>query len=370
MNNTNQPLRVLHVVTSMNRGGLETMIMNYYRHIDRQRVQFDFLVHRDERADYDDEIESLCGNIYRIPRLVPWSIRYRKSLNSFFDSHPEYSIVHVHQDCLSSIALKTAKKHGVPVRIAHSHSTNIDKNIKYFIKIIYRRFITKYATKLMACSEAAGKWMFCCKDSSKFTILPNAVDAKKFDFNTQLRTDLRKELGISQNDFVLGHIGRFAPEKKHEFIIDIFNLFLKSNPNARLVLVGDGELRNAIEKKVANLGLTEYVRFTGTVSNVSHFLQVMDAFVFPSKYEGLGIALIEAQTSGLPCVISESLPNECVICSDLISRISINDSAKKWVECILGFSNSSRKGRSDDIVSAGYDINECAKKLEEFYLES
>ena len=153
-------IRVLHVVTYMGRGGLETMLMNYYRNIDRSRVQFDILVHRNFEADYDKEILSMGGRIFHISRLVPWSRSYRKKLKNFFLEHPEYRIVHVHQDCLSSVALQCAKECGVPVRIAHSHNRNQDKNIKYLIKLYYMKQIPKFATEYFACSKEAGDWMF------------------------------------------------------------------------------------------------------------------------------------------------------------------------------------------------------------------
>lgn len=369
MNNTSKPLRVLHVVTSMNFGGLETMIMNYYRHIDRQKVQFDFLVHREERASYDDEIELLGGIIYRLPRLVPWSIRYRKALNDFFQLHPEYKIVHVHQDCLGSIALKAAKKHGVPIRIAHSHNSDIDKNIKYPIKIFYKQFITKYATKLMACGELAGKWMFGCSNASKFSVLPNAIDSKVFDYNPQERKTLRKELGISDEEFVIGHVGRFSPQKNHLFVVDVFKAMHELKQNSKLILVGDGKLRSIIEKRVLDLGLKECVYFAGTTQMVSSYFQAMDAFVLPSKYEGLAIVVIEAQTAGLPCIIADSISDECVIDLELVSKLSIEDTPQNWAKCILDSLDILRKGRRANTVMSGYDIIECAKKLQTFYLE-
>ena len=175
-------VRILHVVTHMNRGGLETMIMNYYRTIDRGEVQFDFLVHRQERADYDDEIEELGGVIYRVSRLNPFSKKYKKELETFFQLHPEYAVIHVHQDCMSSVILKIAKKCGVRVRIAHSHSASQTKNIKFVIKKIYQKQIHKYATKLLACGNDAGKWMF---QGVEFEVLNNAIDAS---LPTHMRT--------------------------------------------------------------------------------------------------------------------------------------------------------------------------------------
>ena len=213
-------LRVLQIVTDMGRGGLETMIMNYYRCSDRERIQFDFLVHRFERESYDDEIESLGGIIYRFPRLNPFSLSYKKILGEFFDSHPEYQIIHVHQDCLSSVILKVAKEHGVKTRIAHSHSSSQDKNIKYPIKLFYKRFIPRYATNLFACSEEAGKWMF---NGADFSVLNNAIDAERYIFNPQKRREVRDSLGIAPDELLFGHVGRFSPVKNHDFLMDVFN---------------------------------------------------------------------------------------------------------------------------------------------------
>ena len=215
----NDPIRILHVVTYMGRGGLETMIMNYYRHMDRSKVQFDFLTHREFRADYDDEIEALGGKIYRLPHLVPWDKGYRMALDSFFLSHPEYRIVHVHQDCLSSVILKAAKKHGVPVRIAHSHSSSQDKNLKYLVKLFYRHQIAGNATKLLACGKDAGDWMFC---GAPYQILNNAIDTNQYVYNPERRQIVRQELGIPPESFVVGHVGRFNAVKNHTFLLDVF----------------------------------------------------------------------------------------------------------------------------------------------------
>ena len=184
-----QPIRVLHVVTYMGRGGLETMIMNYYRYIDRSKIQFDFLVHRQFRADYDDEIESLGGRIYRLPQLIPWSYSYKKALNQFFADHPDYKIVHVHQDCLSSVILRAAKKHGIPVRISHSHTSNQDKNLKYLLKLWYKRRIPQYATALLACGKDAGDWMF---GGASYQIINNAIDTTAYTYDTNKRVELRQ----------------------------------------------------------------------------------------------------------------------------------------------------------------------------------
>ena len=219
-------MRVLQVVTHMDRGGLETMLMNYYRHMNREKVQFDFLTHRQERAAYDDEIEALGGKIYRLPRLVPWSKSYLAALDQFFDDHPEYKIVHVHQDCLSSVILKAAEKHGVPVRIAHSHNANQDKNLKYPIKLWYRRDIPRYATNLFACGKDAGDWMF---GNTPYQIINNAIDTAEYTYALTKRTEMRRQFGFA-DDLVIGHVGRFNPQKNHPFLLSIFAALLKKEP--------------------------------------------------------------------------------------------------------------------------------------------
>lgn len=360
-----EPIRILQVVTYMGRGGLETMLMNYYRHMDRSRVQFDFLTHRQEKADYDDEIAHLGGKIYHLPRLVPWSMRYRRALNQFFQSHPEYRIVHVHQDCLSSVILKAAQHNGVPVRIAHSHSSSQDKDIKYPVKLFYKRFIPRYATQLFACGEDAGRWMFGGAD---FRILQNAIDVSAYQFHPEKRARVRSALRIPEENLVLGHVGRFSPPKNHLFLLDVFSSVHSQNAETTLLLVGDGELRPQIEQKIQDLGLGGSVILTGVRSDVPDLLQAMDLFVFPSLYEGLGIVVVEAQASGLPCIISEHLPSECNITS-LVKRIPLRETSSAWANAILNTDSAERDSLTSEISKAGFDIVQKAKWLQNYYLE-
>lgn len=358
-----QPLRILHIVTYMGRGGLETMIMNYYRNIDRSKVQFDFLVHRDFKADYDDEIESLGGRIYRISQLNPFSFSYYKDLNNFFSEH-KYKIVHCHLDCMSAIPLSVAKKYNIPIRIAHSHNSSQDKNLKYIIKLFAKKFIPFFSTDLFACSEIAGKWMF---GNNNFSILNNAIDTSKFIYNKSKEYELRKHLNLT-NNFVVGHIGRFNPQKNHDFLIDIFYELYKSDNTAKLVLVGSGDLQKTIENKVENYGLTHNVLFLGSRDDVHEILQTFDVFVFPSLYEGLGIVAIEAQCAGIPCIVSDTVPEDAKIASEF-NYLSLNSSAKRWAKEIIKYKNFQKTDTSDNIINAGYDISEKAKWLEDYYLE-
>lgn len=359
-------IRVLQVVTHMNRGGLETMLMNYYRHIDHSQVQFDFLVHRFERADYDDEIESLGGKIYRLPRLNPLRPSYHKSLDSFFDAHPEYQIVHVHQDCMSSIVLRVAKKYCIPVRIAHSHSSNQDKDWKYPIKLFYRTQINKYATSLFACGQQSGQWMFC---GHPFRIMNNAIDANAYSFSPSTRAYMRAQLGVDGNAYVIGHVGRFSPPKNHNRLLDIFAEIYRRNNHATLLLVGDDkcELGEKIHQKVQNLDLENNVIFTGVRNDVSELLQAMDVFVFPSNYEGLPVTLVEAQAAGLPCYISDRIPSDCIL-TDLVKTVPLSASPAIWADNILS-QRLARRNTYDEIASADFDISTNARWLQNFYIE-
>lgn len=358
-----EPIRILHIVTYMGRGGLETMIMNYYRNIDRSKVQFDFLTHREERWDYDDEIEKLGGKIYHLPRLNPFNPNYIKALDGFFKEHKEYKIVHCHQDCLSGIPLKYAKKNGVPLTIAHSHNANQDKNIKYLVKLAAKKNICKYSDHLFACGKEAGEWMF---NTSDFEILNNAIDTKKYIYNEEKSLEMKEKLGVTDK-FVVGHVGRFRPQKNHSFIIDIFKEVCEKEPNSILLLVGDGPLEEEIKKKVHDLGLEDKVKFLGSRDDVNDLMQAMDVFILPSLYEGFGIVLIEAQASGLKCVISESIPTDAII-SEKVKQLSLGDDISTWAKEILS-SKSERKEGIEDIEKSKYDIKSNAKWLENFYIE-
>ena len=357
-----QPIRVLHVVTYMGRGGLETMLMNYYRHIDRTKVQFDFLVHRDFEADYDQEINELGGRIYHVSKLIPWSRKYKQELKYFFQHHPEYKIVHVHQDCLSSVALKCAEECGISVRIAHSHSSSANRNFKYYIKKYYMKFIPKYATDLVACGKQAGDWMF---GGSPYRIVRNAIDINKYSYDDEKAKAKRKELGFD-DEFVVGHVGQFRQEKNHIFLLRIMNELLKKRNDTKLLLVGDGEGRKEIVEKAKEYGIAERVVFLGNRDDVNELMQVMDVFVLPSLYEGVPLVLIEAQASGLPCIISDRVSKESIIVDSLVDVKQLSQS--EWADLVLTKANHSRKDYSLEMREAGYDIVTSSQLLQAFYL--
>ena len=342
------------------------MLMNYYRNIDRSKVQFDFLVHRDFEADYDREILSLGGRIHHLPVLNPFGRTYLVKLDQFYKEHPEYKIVHSHLDCLAGIALKYAKKNHVPVRIAHAHNSNQTKNLKYPIKLFCRQNITRNATHLFACSEEAGKWMFRGAD---FQVLHNAIDSEKYVYDPSIRKKVRKELGVYDDTLVVGHVGRFMPQKNHKFILSIFSELVKMHPNSKLLLLGEGDLEEDTKKRAAVLGIGEDVIFAGVRGDVPDILQALDVFLLPSLYEGLPMVMVEAQAAGLPCVISDKVPIECEKAKGLVTQIPLCRDAKYWAETIYSLADIERRNTSAEIKRGGFDIKDNALKLEHFYLD-
>ena len=251
----------------------------------------------------------------------------------------------------------------MPFTIAHSHNANQDKNLKYLVKLIAKKNICKYSDHLFACGKEAGEWMF---KTSDFEILNNAIDTKRYIYNEEKSLEMKEKLGVTDK-FVIGHVGRFRFQKNHSFIIDIFKEVCKKEPNSTLLLVGDGPLEEEIKKKVDDLGLLDKVKFLGARDDVNDLMQAMDIFILPSLYEGFGIVLIEAQASGLKCVISDSIPTDAII-TKKVKRLSLDDDISIWVEEILS-NKSERKEGIKDIEKSKYDITSNAKWLENFYVE-
>ena len=355
--------RILQVVTYMGRGGIETMLMNHYRQIDRTKVQFDFLVHRDFRADFDDEIEALGGHIYRIPPMNPISANYCKALSDFFRTH-NYRVVHCHLNYMSGVVLAEAKKAGVPVRIAHAHTASMNPGWKQYARQICKYLIPSTATHLLACSTQAGKSVF---GNRTFCLMPNAIDAGAFHFSEAVRQEMRTKLGLGEH-FAVMHVGRFGAEKNHRFLLDVFSHLREAEPNAKLVLVGDGALRIEMEERAKRMFPEGAVRFLGIRTDISQLLQAADVFAFPSIFEGFGISVVEAQAAGLPCVMSNTVTDECIV-TDLVTALPIDD-PEVWAEEILKKRGTVRTDRLAEIQAAGYDITAAAEKLTRFYLRN
>ena len=359
-------IRVLQVVNDMHRAGLETMLMNYYRNIDRTQIQFDFLTHRPNKSDYDEEIISLGGKVYYAPRLYPQNyLTYFKYMDKFFKEHPEYKIIHSHIDAMSYIPLLAAKKAGVLIRIAHSHNTAIDKDFKLPLKMLFRKLLPGVATNFCTCGKDAGKFLFPGKSC---IFIPNAIDANKFLFNEKIRIKKRKELNV-ENRFVVGHVGRLSYQKNHKFLIEIFSELIKKKPNAILLLVGVGEKEKEIKKQVHDLGLDKVVHFLGNRSDVNELYQAMDVFVMPSFFEGVPVVGVEAQFSNLACIFSDKVPSE-VKFIEKTKFIGLNATLEEWVDEILKYSKSedSRLKQSSELLNSKYNIHKANRILESMYL--
>lgn len=365
-----EPIRILHVFGEMNRGGAETMIMNLYRNINRSKIQFDFMVHTNAKCVFDDEINKLGGKIYRVPRYRGKNhIVYVRKWKQFLETHLEYKIIHGHIRSTAIIYLKLAKKYGLTT-IAHSHNTSSGSGVSALVKNIFQYPIRYNADYLFACSIPAGKWLFGEKvlQNQKFKILNNAIESKKFSFNKEIRDEKRNQLNLNKK-FVVGHIGRFHSQKNHDFLIEIFKEIHNSYENAVLLLVGDGRLRPSIEKKVEDLELSDFVIFMGIRADISEILQATDLFLFPSLYEGLPVTLVEAQASGLKCIISDKIAKEIEI-TDQVEFVSLNKSAEHWAKEVLKYVDGyARKNYFKEIIKAGYDIEKNSNWLQEFYLQ-
>lgn len=358
-------IRVLHVLGGLERGGAETMVLNLYRAIDRRRIQFDFIIHTAEHQAYYDEIIELGGKIYSFPAFNGKNaFQLKKIWNTFFSEHPEYKILHSHVRSYASLYLPIAKKYGVKT-IIHSHSTSNGKGIASIVKRALQYPLRYQADYLMACSNEAGRWLFgekACKKSNYFFI-PNAIDTEKYRFVPEISEECRKEFGL-QGRFVVGHVGRFHEAKNHMFLLDVFADVAEQRSDAALLLVGDGELRSAIERKICELKIEDRVVMVGSRKDVARLMSAMDLFVFPSVWEGLPVTVIEAQAAGLHSLISDRITKDVDV-SELVERLPVGD-AKHWAARILDM-DSCRVDVTNKINRAGFDVKDTATKMIAFY---
>ncbi len=361
-----EPLRVAQIMGKWLGGGVESVVMNYYRNIDRSSVQFDFICDSDSTDIPYDEIKALGGEVYLVS---PYQkvFAYRKALVKLF-REKKYQIVHSHLNTLSVFPLSAAKKAGVKIRIAHSHSTTNKKEWKKnLLKQILRPWSKVFANNYFCCSELAGRWQFGNKayDEGKVFLLRNSIDLEKFRFNDDLRKSKRKELGIPEDVFVVGHIGRFMPQKNHSFLIDIFKSLHEKDDKTLLVLAGQGPLFEDIKNKVEAMKLSDSVMFLGQRNDVSEIYQAFDVFVLPSLYEGLPVVIVEAQGTGLKCLTSDKVSMESKISDDL-DFISL-DGIDLWTDRILALRNYQRKDNFEVCTNNGYNIKKNAENLLEKY---
>lgn len=365
------PVRVLNVLGTTNLGGAESRVMELYRALDRDKVQFDFLVHTDREGQYNEEIRSLGGRIYSVPRFRGYNILfYRKALRSFFREHNEFAAVHGHMTSTAAIYLPIAKRAGVPLTIAHARSAGVDRGVRGLVTKVIRYPLKYRADYCFACSAEAAlavygrRWIA----AGKVWTIPNAIDTRRFAYNPAVRRQVREELGLGAR-FVIGHVGRFGFMKNHSYLIDIFAELCRMRDDAALVLIGKGELEEDIRAKVERLGLADKVLFLGNRFDVERYYQAFDYFVFPSTFEGLPGSVVEAQASGLSCLVSDQVTRETEL-TELVTYKSIREPAANWAAEIMRNAKAAQQ-RSDmqaAIAGRDFDVREQAVKMEAFYV--
>lgn len=366
--NTEKPVRIAQVVGKMVGGGLEATVMNYYRHLDHSKVQYDFLVDNDSTY-IPDEIEQLGGRVIMVPPYQNQAA-YQKTLQRIFREN-RYPMVYSHLNTLSVFPLFAAWRAKVPIRIAHNHSTACRNEYKKtLMKNLLRPFAKVFPTHLCACSRFAGNYLFGKRavESGKVTIWQNAVELDRFLYNESDREETRRKLGI-ENRFVVGHVGRFIHQKNHAFVVDVFREVHLRNPDSVLLLAGTGSLMPEIKKRVHAYGLDDVVIFAGNQPCIERFYSAMDVFLMPSFYEGLGMVAVEAQISGLPVIGADTIPVEAKFC-DLLHYLSLKDSASKWADEVLKHgSGYIRNDMRQSAADAGYDIAQASEKMTKWYCD-
>lgn len=363
-----EPIRILHVLGTTDLGGAESRIMDLYRHIDRNRVQFDFVVHKAKEGYFDKEIIKLGGRIFRVPRFRIYNyFSYSKAFRNLFREHHEFQMVQGHITSSAAIYLPLAKKAGIPVTIAHARSAGVDKGIKGILTKWMRRSLPRKTDYMFTCSKLAGISVFGKKavEEEKTIFIPNAIDSGAFVYNEEKRRAMREHLGVS-DQYVIGHVGRFHYAKNHEYLIRIFAELCKDGDSYALILLGEGNGMESIKALAKELGIENKVHFLGNHGNIYDYYQAMDYFVYPSRFEGLPGTVVEAQTAGLRCIMSDTICSEVVI-TDLVYTMSIEEDPAKWAEYIRETADYERKSPISNIQQAGFDVNAQAEVMMHFY---
>ena len=364
-------IRVLHSVSNMDRAGIETMLMNYYRHMDRSKIQFDFLCNKQKIGAYEEEIRGLGGRIFRTPGLNPVKYpQYMKFMKKLLQENMECQIVEAHNGALGAYALNAARHYGVPVRILHAHGASIHKDWKLPLKLFCRALLPLSTNHRFSCGAAAAKCYFGAKREQEkdYVLIPNAIEIERFTFNEEIRNKLRKENGLEEKH-VIGHVGRFSQQKNQSFLLEAFAHLIKQDPTAYLVFIGDGEDMAAAKATAERLKIADSVRFLGNIPNVNEWYQAFDAFVLPSMWEGLPVVGVEAQAADLPCVFSASVTREIHIL-EKTRFVDLKAGPKAWADAISkALDNTQRENVGKLIADHGYDISVEAVKLQERYLK-
>lgn len=359
------PVRILHAVPSLGlANGVAAVVMNWYREIDRSKVQFDFLVCYEREKSYESEIKKLGGRVYTMPSPRRRPLGFLASAYKIF-KEGNYSVFHSHVTQYNFLFFPLARIYGVKKIILHSHNPKYsDSKIKGFFAGLMLACVKNMADVKAACSEKAGDFLF--GKNAKYEILNNAVDCKKFAFNSHKRAEIRAKLGLGESDLVLGHIGRFCEQKNQLFLLDVFAELLKRRPDCKLIMAGMGPLEQATKEKAKSLGMEKNTLFMGVYDKPEDLYRAMDIFVLPSLYEGFGLVAAEAQACGLPCFISDEVPDNVHIIHTF--KISLKNSPARWADIILANTKTFiRKDESLTIEQAGFGVKSIINKLNDFY---
>lgn len=363
-------IRVLHVLSSLGGGGVESMLYNYYTHLNRDEIQFDFIVHGEKVGILEEKFLEMGSKIYHVKPKKEGLLQNLSQIKRILYSQPRYDVVHCHQNLISFVPLYFAKKAGINTRIAHSHTTFSGKGTgREFINSVFRFLLKINANQFFACGVDAAKCLFGEKKyiEDKVDIIPNAIDESLYRFNPLIRNKVRRELHI-EDKFVIGHVGRFSKEKNHKFILQVFEEIYQFNKNSVLLLIGDGELEQETKQLASSFSASKNIVFLGLRKDVNCILQAMDCFILPSLHEGLPVTLIEAQAAGLKCFASTAVPKETNV-AGLVDFLELNAGSNHWAECILNYQHVyERKAQTQKFIASNYDIRQASNYLEKLYL--
>lgn len=357
--------KVLFISQYLNRNGTEAFMMSVFRGVDRTRFQIDFLLYTKQETDYSREVEAAGSKVYRVTSRRESPYKWYKELYTFFKLHSaEYQAIHFCGNHVNAMApIYFAYHFGVPVRIVHAHNSFARGSFVKLCHVLNRTLSRRMSTHHLACSDLAAKWFF---GKHPAQIVKNGIDLERFAFDPKVRSSMRESLGLDQKDVVIGHVGAFRVEKNHRQILRIFHQFLEKEPNARLVLIGDGALLDEARLLAEQLAIVDKVHFLGLRSDVDMLMQAMDLFLMPSTFEGLPFVLIEAQTAGLPCVISDVISKDIALTS-LVHYCSLNAPLACWVSAMQKALEEPREDKSDEVKRAGYSVKDTVRCLEAIY---
>jgi len=363
-------IRVLHVLSSLGGGGVESMLYNYYTHLNRDIIQFDFIVHGEKIGMLEEKFREMGSEIYHVKPKKEGLLQNLSQIKRIIYSQPRYDVVHCHQNLMSFVPLYFAKKAGINARIAHSHTTLSRKGTAGKLKdSIFRCLLKNDTNQFFACGVDAAKCLYGEKKyiEDKVDIIPNAIDESLYRFNPLIRNEVRRELHI-EDKFVIGHVGRFSKEKNHKFILQVFEEIYQFNKNSALLLIGDGELEHEAKQLADTFKVSNNIIFLGLRGDVNRLLQAMDCFILPSLHEGFGIVLLEAQAAGLKCFASTAVPRETNI-TGLVDFLELSSGSNHWADCILNCQHGyERRAHTQKFIASNYDIRQASNYLEKLYL--